>query len=149
MNLLYQWGGIHLNCSLNGVLLVTLITCSVEWVQPSSLGSNEKILWYLAKRDGAEATSSGDQDSNLLRSNSSNNFSCLCFTVSSGIWCLWTPSDTSVKQVCTGGSGTHVTVTALATGVFSTESEDMPYYSSRLLWHFYCHCTILYKHSVP
>ena len=41
--------GIHLNHSLNGVSLVTLITCSVEWVQPSSLGSNEKMSWYSAQ----------------------------------------------------------------------------------------------------
>ena len=111
-------GGICLNHSLKGISLVTLITCSVEWAQPSLLGSNEKMSWYLAKRDQVEAASSGGQDSNLLRSNSSNNFSCLCFTVSLSIWWLWTPSDASVKPVCTGGSGTCVTVTALATGVF-------------------------------
>ena len=45
-------GGICLKCSLNGVSSVTLITCSVEWIQP------------------------GGQASNPLRSNSSNNFSC-------------------------------------------------------------------------
>ena len=111
-------GGICLNQSLKGLSSVTLITCSVESVQPSSLGSSEKTSWSLAKRDQVEATSSGGQDSNLLRSNSSNNFSCLCFTVSLGVWWLWTPSDTSIKAVCTGSSGTHVTVTALATGVF-------------------------------
>ena len=96
---------ICLNCSLNGVSSVTFITCSVECVQPSSLGSCEKTSWYSAKRDQAEAPSLGGQDSNPLRSNSSNNFSCLCFTA-------------SVKLVCTGDSGTHVTATALTTGVF-------------------------------
>ena len=42
--------GIPLNHSLNGVSSVTLITCVMEWVQPSSLGSREKTSWYLAKR---------------------------------------------------------------------------------------------------
>ena len=73
--------GICLNHSLNGVSLVTLITCSVEHVQPSLLGSSEKTSWYSGKRDWAEASSMGGQDSKPLRSNSSNNFSCLCFTV--------------------------------------------------------------------
>ena len=110
--------GMHLNHSLNGVSSVTSIMCLVKWVQPSSLGSNEKTSWYSAKREWVEATSSGGQDSNPLRSNSSNNFSCLCFTVSLGVWWLWTPSDASIKPVYTGGSSTHVTVTALATVVF-------------------------------
>ena len=110
--------GIHIKHSLNGVSSVTLITCLVEWVQPSLLGSGEKTLWYLAKRDPVEAASSGGQDSNPLRSNSSNTFSCLCFTVSLGAWRLWASSDASIKLVWTGSSGTHVTVTALTTGVF-------------------------------
>ena len=111
-------GGIHLNHCLNGVSWVTLITCLVEWVQPSSLGSSQKTLWYLAKRDQAEATSFGGQDSNPLRSNSSNNLSCLCFTVNSGIWWPQFSSNASFKLVSTGGCGTWVTATALATGVF-------------------------------
>ena len=41
---------------------MTLIMCSVEWVQPSSLGSNEKTSWYLARSDQAESTSSGGHD---------------------------------------------------------------------------------------
>ena len=110
-------GGICLNCSLNGVSSVTLITCLVQWVQPSSLGSSE-MSWYLAKRDLAEAASSGGQDSNLLRSISLNSFSCHCFTVSLGIWWPWSSSDASVKPIGTGSSGIQVTMTALATGVF-------------------------------
>ena len=43
--------GICLNLSLKGVSSITLIMCSVEWVQPSSLGSNEKTSWYLARRN--------------------------------------------------------------------------------------------------
>ena len=36
-------GGIHLNCSLNGVSSVTFIVCSVEWVHPRSAGSNKNM----------------------------------------------------------------------------------------------------------
>ena len=111
-------GGICLNHSLNGVSLVTLITCSDEWVQLSSLGSNEKMSWYSAKRDWAESARLGGHDSNPLRSNSSNNISCLCFTVSLGTWRPYAPSKASITSVCIGGSGTHVTAAALATRVF-------------------------------
>ena len=111
-------GGIHLNYSLNGVLLVTLITCSVTWVQTSLLGSREKTSWYSAKRNWAESASLGGQDSNPLRSNSSNNFSCLCFMVSFGIRRSCAPSNTFIMPVCIGGSGTQVTAAALTTGVF-------------------------------
>ena len=95
-------GGICLKHSLNGVSSVTLITCLVEWVQPSSLGCREKTSWYLAKRDWAEAPSLGGQDSNPLRSNSSSNFSCLCFMVSLGTWRPGASSNASIKLVCTG-----------------------------------------------
>ena len=110
--------GICLNHSLNGVTSVTLITCLVEWVQPSLLGSSENMSWYSAKRDQAEATSMGVQNSNPLRSNSSNNYSCLYFTVNLGIWWLCSSSGASVKPVCTGVSGTQLTVIALTPGVF-------------------------------
>ena len=86
--------GIHLNHSLNGVSSVTLITCLVEWVQPSSLCSSEKMSWHSAKRDWVEAASSGSQDCNPLRSTSSNNFSSLCFTINLGVWWPWTISNT-------------------------------------------------------
>ena len=111
---------ICLNHSLNRVSLVTLMTCLNEWDQLSLLSSNEKMSWYSAKRDWVEATSSGGHDSNPLISNSSNNFSCLCFIVNLGIW--WPLSSTSpialVTPVCSRGSGTQVTLTALTTGVF-------------------------------
>ena len=92
-----------------------------SWMDAASLlGSNEKTSWYSAKRDQVEATSSGGHDSNLLRSNSWNNFSCLCFTVNLGIW--WLLSSTSPiipgEPICARGSGTWVTSTALTTGVF-------------------------------
>ena len=41
--------GIHLNCSLKGVSSVTFIVCLVEWVQPSSVGSNEKHVMVLGQ----------------------------------------------------------------------------------------------------
>ena len=110
--------GIHLKCSLNGVSLVHLTTCLVEWVQPSLLGSREKTLWYSAKRDWAESASLCGQDSNPLRSNSSNNFSCLCFMVNLGRWRPQAPVNASISPVCTGSCSTHVTAIALATGVF-------------------------------
>ena len=81
-------GGICLNDSLNGTSSVTLIICLIEWVQPSSLDSREKMSWYSAKRDWAELTSSGGQDSNPLKYIFSNNFSCLCPMVS---LCGWLP----------------------------------------------------------
>ena len=74
-------GGICQNCSLKGISLVILIMCSVEWVQPSSLGSKEKTSWYLTRSDWAEPTSPRGHDSKPLRPSSSNNLSCLCFTV--------------------------------------------------------------------
>ena len=63
-------GGICLNHSLEGVSSVTVITCVVKWVQLSSQGSSEKMPWYSAKSDWAEAAISCGQDSNPLRSNS-------------------------------------------------------------------------------
>ena len=57
-------GGICLNCSLKGVPSVTFIMCSVEWVQPSSMGSNKKMSWYSAKSWQMASTSSGGQESN-------------------------------------------------------------------------------------
>ena len=54
--------------TLNGVLSVTLITCSVEWVQLSSQDSKEKVSWYSARSEWAESTSSGGQDPRLLKS---------------------------------------------------------------------------------
>ena len=76
--------GICLNHSLKGVSSVTLIVCSVEWVQPNSVGSNKNMLWYSAKSQWAVSASSWGQESNPLKSSSSNNFPCLCLTVSVG-----------------------------------------------------------------
>ena len=110
--------GICLNHSLNGVLSVTLITCSAKWVQPSLLGSKAKTSWYLAKRDWAESASLDGQDSNPLKSRSSNNFFYLCFTDSFGIWRPWASPDASIILVCIGSSDMWVAAIALTTGVF-------------------------------
>ena len=83
-------GGICLNCSLKGVSSVTLITYLVMWVQPISVGSNKKTLWYSAKsHSGAESANSRGHDSNPHRSSSSNSFPCLCLTVNLGVWGPW------------------------------------------------------------
>ena len=74
--------GIHLNHSLKGVLSVTFIMCSMEWVQPNSVECNDNTFWYVARSWWAASASSGAQESKLLRSNSSNNLSCLCLTFS-------------------------------------------------------------------
>ena len=123
-------GGIHLNCSLKGVSSVALIICSVEWVQPNSVGSNKKALWYLAKSCWTESVNSRGHDSNPLRSSSSNSFPCLCLTVNLVVWGPWGLSAPSGNLVSTGGSGTAVVATTLATGVFSWECGGRLYYFS-------------------
>ena len=93
-NISFKWfltsstngGGIHLNHSLKGVSSVTFMICSVEWVQPNSAGSNENTSWYLARSQWATSANSGVQESRPLKSNLSNNFPCLCLTVSLGVW---------------------------------------------------------------
>ena len=110
--------GICLNHSLKGLSLVTLIECSIEWVQPNSAGSIEKTLWYSAKSWQVASANSGDHESNPRRSSSSNNFPCLCLTVSLGVWGSWSLSFPSHKWVSTGGPITVVKNTTLATGVF-------------------------------
>ena len=95
-------GGIHLNHSLKGLSSVTFIVCSVEWVQPNSMGSNGNMSWYLAKSQQAASASLGGQESNPLKSSSSNNFPCLCLTVNLGVWGSWglPPSWWFWYQVC-------------------------------------------------
>ena len=111
-------GGICLNCSLKGVSSITLIVCLVEWMQPNSVGSNEKTLWYSAKSQQAASASSGGHKSNPLRSSSSNSFPFLCLTVNWNVWGFWGPSSPSHKLVSISGSGTAIVATALATRVF-------------------------------
>ena len=79
-------GGIRLNCSLNGVSSVTFMVCSVEWVHPSSAGSNENTSWYLARSWQALSANSGAHKSKPLRSNSLNSLPCLCLIINFGVW---------------------------------------------------------------
>ena len=73
-NLLNQGRGICLNHSLKGVSSVTLIVCSVEWVQTDYVGSNKNTLWYSTNRQQVVTTSSGGQKSNPLKSSSQITF---------------------------------------------------------------------------
>ena len=123
--------------------------CVMEWVQPNSPGSSEKMSWYLARRD-LVALDSGGHDSSLLRSNSLNHFSCHCFMVNLGTWWTWFSSNAFVKPICTGSSGIQVTVTAWATGVFflNVWGDMWCCFSLPQKW-FYCHCIAQYRCSEP
>ena len=110
--------GICLNCSLKGVSSVTFIICLVEWVQPNFMGSNENTAWYLARSQQAVSASSRGQESNPLKSSSSNNFPRLCLTANLGVWGFWGLSTPSCNWAYMGGLGTGCTGTALATRVF-------------------------------
>ena len=81
--------GICLDHFLKGVSSVTFIMCSVEWVQPNSTGSNENTLWYLARNWQVASASPGGQESNWLKSSSSNSFPCLCLKDNLGVWGSW------------------------------------------------------------
>ena len=110
--------GIHLNHSLKGVLSVTFIVCSVEWVQPSSARSNENMSWYLARSQWAASANSGAHESRPLKSSSLNSLPCLCLTIHFGIWRLGCVSSLTYILSDSGGSGTSNADTALAMGVF-------------------------------
>ena len=111
-------GGICLNQSLNGASSVTLITCSVKWIQPSSHGSKEKMLWYSVRSEWAELASSGSQDPKLLYSNFSNSFSCLCPVFSFCVWVPWASTNVSIMPDHICGSGTQLAATTFTTGIF-------------------------------
>ena len=124
------WGGLHLNstslagvyrgicpnCSLNRVLSVTLITCSVKWVQPSLLGSKEKTLWYSAKRLGkiCQLWLPGFQPTQIYLL---KQFFLTLLHGQFGVRRPWASSNVSILPVCIGSSGTCVATTALATDV--------------------------------
>ena len=82
-------GGIHLNCSLKGVSSVTFIVSSVVWVQPNSVGSNEKTSWYSAKSQQVASANSKGHNFNPLKSNFLNSLPCLCLVVKLGGWGSW------------------------------------------------------------
>ena len=111
-------GGIHLNHSLKGVSSVTFMICSVEWVQPNSAGSKENTSWYLARSQQAASANSGVQESKLLKSNSSINFTCLCLTASLGVWESAGLPIPSHNPSDLGNSSTGNATATLATGIF-------------------------------
>ena len=89
LNLFNQWQGTPSKSFFKRKCHLLLFVCSVEWVQPNSTASNENMSWYSAKSQQAASSSSGAQESNPLKSNSSNNLPCLCLAVSLGVWVLW------------------------------------------------------------
>ena len=111
-------GGMCLNFSWNGASSVTLITCSVIWVQLSSQGSKEKMSWYSAKSEWVDSTRSRDHDSKLLNSNFSNSFCYLCSVVSFCVWMPWASSNSSIMPGYTCSSGNQLEATTLTTGIF-------------------------------
>ena len=125
-NISFKWfltsstsgGGIHLKCSLKGVLSVTFMICSVGWVQPNSAGSKENMSCYLARIWWAASANSGVQESRPFKSNSLNNLPCLYLTVSLWIWKLGDLLVPSCNPSDLGGSGTGNAAASLATGVF-------------------------------
>ena len=110
--------GNHLNHSLNGVSSVTLITCSVEWVQSSSRDSKEKMSWYSTRREWAGSASSGSQDPRPLKSNFLNTFYCLCSMVIFGAWMPWTSSNASTMTGHISTSGMLLAAITLAMEIF-------------------------------
>ena len=111
-------GGIHLNNPLKGVSSVTFIVYSMEWVQPSFIGSNENTSWYSVKNWHVASASSGVQESRLLKSNSSNSLPCLCLTVSLEVWKSLDSTAPSSNCTPSGGLGMGNAATSLTTGVF-------------------------------
>ena len=131
-------GGIHLNHSLKGVSLVTFMVCSVEWVEPTSAGSNENTSWYLARSQHMASASSGVQESRLVKSNSSSNLPSLCLTVSLGVWESWDSSAPSSNCSSSGGSGPGVAATSWPLGFSFRGSASMSCYSLPPWLPFYC-----------
>ena len=111
-------GVIHLKWSLNGVSSVTFMVCSVEWVHPSSTGSNENMSWYLARSWQALSANLGAHESKPLKSNSSNSLPCLCLNVNFGVWGSGLTSSGTGRLPDLGVLGSNCMGIALATGVF-------------------------------
>ena len=144
-NISFKWfltsstsgGGIHLNHSLKGVLLVTFMICSIEWVQPNSAGSNENTSWYLARSWWAASANSGVQESSPPKSNSSNNLPCLCLTLSLGVWKSADLSVPSHKPLDLGGWHWQCSCCPGHRGFLP---EDL-WVDSVILYHYNCHFT--------
>ena len=108
---------ICLNHSLNGTSSATLITCLVEWVQLSLLGSKEKMSWYSTQETGQNPPALVAKipiHSNLA----SWTVSPVCFIVSFSIWMPWASSNASIILGYICGSDTQLATTALVTGIF-------------------------------
>ena len=73
-------GGIHLNHSLNGSLLVIWILCSTALVQPSLLPSSARISWKVSTRSCATTAFWGVQLLRPSRFNFSRSLVCLSAT---------------------------------------------------------------------
>ena len=111
-------GGICLKRSLNGVSSVTLMVCSVEWVHPSSAGSNENTSWYSARSWWAFSTNLGAQASKPPKSNSSNSLPHLCLIVNFGVGRSAHTSSGTGRLPGSGVLVSNCTGTALATDIF-------------------------------
>ena len=131
-------GAIHLNHSLKGVSSVTFIMCSMEWVQPNSAGSNENTLWYSARSQWAASASTGAQESRSLKSNSSNNFLCLCLTVSLGVWDPEAHQPPLATALLQGVWVQAMLLPPWPPGFSSRGSVSMPCYSLLPCLLFYC-----------
>ena len=102
--------GIHLNHSLNGLLLVIQISCSTVLVQPSSFPSNVKTSWKDNTRSCATMAFQGVQLLRPSRSNFSRSFCCHSATDKG--WCLSSaPRTVSISwDISTGGTGDAETI---------------------------------------
>ena len=140
-NISFRWfltsstigSGIHLNHSLKGVSSVTFMVCSVEWVQPSSAGSNENTSWYSARSWHASSANYGAQVFKPLRSNSSNSLLHLCLIVNFGVWGSIHVSSSTCKLSGLGGLGTG-----------STDVNFCIIYIRLLLWYY----PIIFKYAI-
>ena len=79
--------------------------CRVQW----------KHVMILSQEPAGSICQLWGQESNPLKSISSNSFPYLCLTVNLGVWGSWGSSAPSCNWASIGGSGTRSTATALAT----------------------------------
>ena len=94
------------------------MTCSVEWVQPNSAGSNENTLWYLAMSWQAASANSRVQDPDHLSLIHQTTFHAFASTVSLGVWKSVDLPIPSCNPLDLGGPGTGDAAAALAKGLF-------------------------------
>ena len=138
-------GGICLNHSLNGVSSVTFMVCSVEWVHPSSAGSNENMSWYSARSWWALSANLGAHKSKPLRSNSLNSLPCLCLIINFEVWGSGHTSSWTCRLPGSGVMGICCTAIALATWGLLSESLGV---GSAVPHHHYCLLAALPQFSI-